>query len=164
MIIADDCFLTSNENNIPVKSVEAGLEVADNTKVLSIRRHKKYKVMIKVIFNDDSYIIVGKNTYLQIVEEHDIGRIIEAKDVQPGQLLCPPLPPYADIFTWGSTYGIGIKKRQTMLQKVSTIVFDECEYININGIPVLHDNYEHRIVRHVARRSTSIGNLLLKYK
>lgn len=168
MLVGQDNFIsTTDGGDIKVSTLHGKLDNViideDTTTILSVKHHKKFKVMTKIIFEDDSYIIIGKHTYLQVVEEHDIGKIIEANDAQPGQLLCPPLPPYADIRLWGSSYGVPIKKKQTLLYKASTILFDKCEYVRIGNMPVLHDNHEFRNIRRIVRRNNSVGNLLFKH-
>ena len=169
MLVGQDNFIsTTDGGDVKVSTIRGKLDniiIDDNntTSLLSIKHHKKFKVMTKIILEDDTYVVVGKHTYVQIVEEHDIGRIIEAMEVQPGQLLCQPLPPYADIRLWGANYGIAIKAKQTILYKASTILFDDCEFVTINNIPILHDNHQFRNIRRVVKRSNSIGNLLFKH-
>jgi hypothetical protein len=168
MLLGQDCVVdTIVGGNVSISSIKNKLndviiedQLAIN--ILSIKHHKKFKVMIKLILEDDSYVIVGKNTYLQVVEEHDIGRILEAKDAYAGQIICPPIPNYVDKILWASSYGKCIKAKQTVLYKASTVVFDNCDYVTISGIPILHDNYEFRKIRRIAKRSNSIANLLLK--
>ena len=169
MLVGQDNFITTTDGGkIKISSIHGKLDnvfVDDNEVVtlLSIKHHKKYKVMIKIIFEDDTYIIVGKHTYLQVVEEHDIGKIIEACEVHPGQLLCPPLPPYVDIRLWGSNYGIAIKNKQVLLYKASTLLFDKCDYIRICDVPILHDNDRFKNLRKLIRRNNSVGNMLFKH-
>jgi hypothetical protein len=169
MLVGDDCLLsTLDGGDIKISTINGKLNnviVDENvtTTLLSIKHHKKFKLMTKLIFEDNSYVIIGKHTYVQVVEEHDIGKLIEAMDVQPGQLLCPPLPSYADIRLWGDSFGIAVKAKQTILYRASTILFDECEYLTINGVPILHDNHQFRHIRRIVKRSDSVGNLLFKH-
>ncbi len=168
MLVGQDNYvLTKNGDKIKISSIHGRLDdvmVDDDTitTILSIKHHKKYKIMTKIILSDDTYVIVGKHTYVQVIEEHDIGRIVEAMDVHPGQLLCPALPPYADIRLWGNEHGIPIKMKQTIFYNASTILFDECEHVKINGAPILHDNYEFKNIRRIIKRKNSVGNLLFK--
>lgn len=169
MLIAHDSILeTINGGFINISTIYSTLSDIvisqdETTKILAIKHHKHFKVMTKLIFDDDSYVIIGKNTYIQIVEEHDLGRIIEAKDAHPGQKLCPPIPPYADIRIWGSEYGKNIKQKQTVFYRASTVLFDKCEYVKINNAIILHDNYEFNVIRKIAKKSNSVANLLLKH-
>ena len=169
MLVGQDCTVdTINSGTVKISTIHHKLsDIIINqeltTNILAIKHHKKYKVMIKLTFNDDSCVILGKNTYVQIVEEHDIGKIVEAKDVHGGQILCPPLPPYADIRLWGEIYGKPIKLKQTLLYKASTVLFDKCEYVVIDGAPIIHDNSQFDALRKVVKKTNSVGNLIFKH-
>ncbi len=164
----ENTLLTLGGGTVKIPTIHSTLSniVIDNentTIILAIKHHKRFKILVKLIFDDDSFVIVGKHTYLQVVEEHDIGKIIEAKDAHPGQILCPPLPSYVDIRIWGSEYGKNIKHKQTVFGKASTILFDKCEYVTINDAPILHDNHQFSGIRKLAKRTNSVANLLFKH-
>jgi len=164
----ENTLLTSKGGIIKVPTIHGKLSdiIIDNentTNILAIKHHKRFKILIQITFDDNTYVIIGKHTYIQVVEEHDIGRIIEAKDAHPGQKLCPPLPEYADIRIWGSEYGKNIKHKQTIFSKASTILFDKCEYITLSDAPILHDNHQFSGIRRLAKRTNSVANLLFKH-
>lgn len=147
--------------NIHSKVSNVTISEGVTTTILAIKHHKKYKVLVKIIFEDDKFIEVGKDTILQIAED-DLARLTPAKDLIPGSIICPPIPHYADVRLWAETYGLRIKARQLVLAKASTVIFDKCEYVTIGDVPLLHDNQEYNKLRKVARRSTSLANLLMK--
>lgn len=129
------------------------------TDILAIKNHKKYKVLIRLIFENGAQVDLGKETMLQVVEEYDSAKLIPAKDVQLGQRVCLPISPYTDPV---KAYGFIIVLKETRMLFASTVIFDKCDYVLINGIPILHDNEEEKNIRKIAKKSNLLANLLLK--
>jgi len=147
--------------NIHMKIEDVMISEGVYTDILAIKHHKKYKVVTRLLLENGKHVDIGQDTILHVVEEHDRPRLIPAKNIQHGHIICPPIPSYADIRTWAATYGVGVKTRQLILAKVSTIIFDKCEYVPINGVPILHDNHEDKNIRKLAKRSNSLARLIL---
>lgn len=145
--------LGTSLNNVVVNETE-------QTKILSVRHHKKRRVMVKISLENDNFVIVGYDTMFQIVEDN-IASFVDARGIKKGQFICPPIPPYCNPADWAKAYGFRVKSRDQIMCKVSTIVFDKCEYVVINHVPILHDNHEYKTIRKVAKKSNSVAQLLL---
>jgi hypothetical protein len=157
--IYDDKKYSILLKNIKGRTEDIIIDDSNYTDILAIKNHKKYRVLIRLIFENGTQVDLGKETMLQVVEGHDSAKLIPAKAVKPGQRVCPPIPPYADP---AKASGFIIMFKETRMLLASTVIFGKCDYVLINGIPILHDNEEDKNIRKVARRSNSLANLLLK--
>lgn len=159
MIIGQECKLLSQADrtySIAIGNIEGAVKnviIDEDRKVdlLAVRHKKSRKVMVKITTTDDNFVIVDRRTMFQI---KDMGkaRIIEAANIKKGHIIC------------SSTHEIEVKSNELIMCKASILVFDKCDYVTINHLPIVHDNYEDRGIRRMAKRSNLLASLLMNFK
>lgn len=165
MIVGQNCILSVNGNIRAVGTVNGRLDNVNSdgelTSVLAIKHHKKPKLLVGIKTVNEDYLLVDPTSQFQIVDNGKL-RYVDADLVKPGYIICPPMPDYAELAMWTNLYGVKVESKELRFTNASTIIFDKCDYVRISNVPILHDNYCNRKLRYIAKRSTSVANLLLK--
>lgn len=133
----------------------------NDVNIINHRHCRAHRVMVQIETECGKSAIIGKTIYIQVVDE-GVPRIVRSLDLAPGMIICPPIPDGNDRDLWVINHGVVVKKRHLVLSKASHIIFDECEFVVINGIPLLHDNSNHRFIRLFSRISLRLSRLGLK--
>lgn len=136
----------------------------NETNVIDIINHKHCKthhVMIRIETECGKIVVINRHIYLQVLDDN-IPRTIFAQDIRPGMIIYPPIPSNSDADLWIIQHGVVVKYRHLVLSNASHIIFDECDYVIVNGVPLLHNNAKNRRVRRISRISKRLARIGLR--